>query len=714
MEAARDRGSRGDQASPNGEGLNTGASVGTDKGFKETDGQSDHHSQIPELSLFQKLNPDNISARYRERYFLELEKALSPYDMVHEEVESEISQDKAQPSSEVESSQNTEVQRPGTFRRVWQMCTSAAPVETAAKMGARIIETASGIGAAFAGGLFFEALTNTAGSDVVSEQLLHSGLGMVALGAIAFTHPLSNWLQQKFQVKMERHVQGEVYNAVDNFTQEDLDSRGGHTKVTLLREQAWRIPRYASSTVDIHAQAIGVGMATLAIANGSPTLAAAVALCAIPRFFTEKRNTEATTKVEEMLAPVQKSYAIQSWQTLEKRGVAELKQHGRLAEFHDEALETYDDIQNPRLKLAGWHTLDQYKDLGISRLTTLGGGVYVTAQVIAGAMEPSVGIFLMGALASADASFAGLTKSFGLRSTDGQLTRKALDVIEASEESRRKDEARRTNDLKQLESPPEIALEGVSYSPKAGEPAILSDIDLTIYPGEFVTIVGESGSGKTTLTKILEGVYQPSTGAVTFDEVDISTVKREQLNTLISTMPANVDLFVARSVRKNIDLGKPKLGEGMPIERTLELAVIDETILERGLDATVGCEWGGGTEFSDGEKQRVLAARAFRKDAQVLTMDEPTSRLDPGLAKELTENIEQHYGAGKTRIMVTHNVLAAAEADRIVVMEKGRARIGTFSELMDPESGNAWFQDVYTGELEKSKVVVEKNRRRLE
>ena len=231
----------------------------------------------------------------------------------------------------------------------------------------------------------------------------------------------------------------------------------------------------------------------------------------------------------------------------------------------------------------------------------------------------------------------------------------------------------------------EIGLRGVSatfHHESRGDITAVKDLDLTVHPGEFLTLLGASGCGKTTTLRMIAGFQEPSAGAILFDGADVTHVPANQRD--IGFVFQNYALFPHLSVFENV-------AYGLRIKRR-NAAEIDDGV-EQGL-RQVGLQGLGGrmiSELSGGQQQRVALARAIAIKPRVLLFDEPLSNLDARLRVQMRSEISRlQKELAITTIYVTHDQEEAmAISDRIAIMNEGRiVQIGKAEELYQRPSSH--------------------------
>jgi ATP-binding cassette subfamily B protein len=214
---------------------------------------------------------------------------------------------------------------------------------------------------------------------------------------------------------------------------------------------------------------------------------------------------------------------------------------------------------------------------------------------------------------------------------------------------------------------------------------IVKDISFVIKAGEKIAFVGQNGAGKTTLTKLLLRFYEPTSGEILLDGININRYNKANYQEYFGVLFQ--DFFKYEfSVKENIAIGKiDEIDDYERIQKAAELSLANEVVseLKYGYDQQLGKRFAKGQELSGGQWQKIALARAYMKNAEVMILDEPTSALD---AKAESEVFERFIGLikDKTSVIISHRFSTVRQADRILVLQEGKIlESGTHNELME-------------------------------
>ena len=226
----------------------------------------------------------------------------------------------------------------------------------------------------------------------------------------------------------------------------------------------------------------------------------------------------------------------------------------------------------------------------------------------------------------------------------------------------------------------EIVFRHVSFAYPDDHTPVLSDVNLTIHPGEKVALVGPSGGGKTTLCNLIPRFYDPTGGEILLDGQNIRNLTLQSLRSNVGVVQQDVYLF-SGTVYENIAYGKP----GASLEEVREAAKMAGAHafimeLKDGYDTYVGER---GVKLSGGQKQRISIARVFLKSPRLLLLDEATASLDNESERLISDSLDR-LAAGRTTLTIAHRLSTIQGADRILVLSGNRiVEEGTHSQLLE-------------------------------
>lgn len=241
----------------------------------------------------------------------------------------------------------------------------------------------------------------------------------------------------------------------------------------------------------------------------------------------------------------------------------------------------------------------------------------------------------------------------------------------------------------------EIRLDDVSFRYPTADKDTLSHINLTVHPGEKLAIVGLNGAGKTTLVKLVCGFLDPTEGRILLNGEDIRKFNRNDYYALFSAVFQEFSVLDV-TVKENVAQCVDGIDETR-VWQCIDKAGLTEKIksLPKGIETHLGRRvFKDGVEFSGGQTQRLMLARALYKNAPILVLDEPTAALDP-----IAENdIYQKYNDmthGRTSFFISHRLASTRFCDRIIFVDGGKiAEEGTHDELLKNGGGYAYLFEV--------------------
>jgi len=239
----------------------------------------------------------------------------------------------------------------------------------------------------------------------------------------------------------------------------------------------------------------------------------------------------------------------------------------------------------------------------------------------------------------------------------------------------------------------EIRLEDVHFE-YSGRIAALHGLNLVIPAGTTTAFVGRSGAGKSTLALLLMRFYDPEEGQITYDGIDLRSIKKASLRKHIAWIPQDTCLF-NRTIKENIAYGKQNASQ-TEIEAAARLAHAHDFIIKtrKGYNSLIGER---GVKLSGGQRQRIAIARAILTTPSLIIMDEATSHLDSETEKAISESIRAFHHK-TTQLIIAHRLSTILHADQIVVLDKGKIiAVGKHKELLH----NPTYRKLYTLQFHK-------------
>ena len=308
-----------------------------------------------------------------------------------------------------------------------------------------------------------------------------------------------------------------------------------------------------------------------------------------------------------------------------------------------------------------------------------GAYAYVIYRTLGGALTWGTMQFLAGAIAGTSNNIQGLFATFSGIAEHSLFLTHLVDFLAVRPKLR--------SSANTLPAPRPMRegflFDRVSFSYPGG-PTVLKQLDFRLEPGERVALIGENGQGKTTIVKLLTRLYDPTSGRILLDGVDLRDYDIEDLQGQIGVIFQDFMRYEF-TARQNIALGRieedsDRHGVYEAARKSLAHAVIQK--LPNTYEQLLGLRFEGGVDLSGGEWQKIALARAYFRDAQLVILDEPTASLDARSEKEVFQRFAE-LTRDKMSLLISHRFSTVRMADRIVVLENGKiAENGSHRDLM--------------------------------
>lgn len=296
-------------------------------------------------------------------------------------------------------------------------------------------------------------------------------------------------------------------------------------------------------------------------------------------------------------------------------------------------------------------------------------GIVVLKQLLARTISLERYFFLTGALTRIGGALNAIFGTLNRMQEPLLLATSYFDLLETVPKEEDNPHAKQLVSKK----PPKIVFENVAFAYPDQESPVFENLNLTLEPGEHVALVGENGAGKSTLIKLLLRFYQPTSGRILINNIDLQDLTIESWYNQIATLFQNFNEYPL-SIAENIAIGRSdKKPSAKLLEEAGNFGGITSLVkkYKHGWETVLDSSFKKGVEPSGGQWQRVALSRAFYRKANILILDEPTSAIDAKAEYEIFNNIFDHY-QNKSALIVSHRFSTVRRANRIIVLDQGQ------------------------------------------
>jgi len=566
---------------------------------------------------------------------------------------------------------------PPVLRIVWE----SGPAVVFAGLAARLISALIPISMLSISRLIIDSVVaSTRGEPLLPLfwWLVAAEFGLAALGGVLGRS--IGYFDSLLADQFTRHVSVRVMEHASRLDLASYEDPVFYDKLERARVQATdRIAMIQAFGVMLQ-QAIVVITLAGSILTFSPWLLLILIACVVPAFLGESHFAFLGYSLNFSQTPVRRQMDYLRVLGASKESAKELKLFGLSSFFTGRYAELSDVIYKQNVALSKRRL---WAGSLLSLLTSAGyygAYAYVIYRTVTGDLSVGTMTFLAGAIAGASTNIQSIFATFSSIADQALFLTDLLQFFAVRPKVRSKPGA--------LPAPRPIRegfeFRNVSFAYPGNSRLVLDSLNFRIEPGQRIALIGENGQGKTTIVKLLTRLYDPVSGQILLDGVDLCEYDIEDLSREIGVIFQDFMRYEV-SAAENIAMGRVEERHHLEkLESAARKSLADAVIrrLPRGYEQILGRRFEGGVDLSGGEWQKVALARAYLRDAQLLVLDEPTASLDARSEHEVFQRFAE-LTHGKMALLISHRFSTVRMADRIVVLENGRiTEEGSHSRLM--------------------------------
>lgn len=415
-------------------------------------------------------------------------------------------------------------------------------------------------------------------------------------------------------------------------------------------------------------QVIAAASLSVGIVWFSPWLLAVLVMAVVPAFLGESHFAFEGYSLNMLQTPLRRQLDYLRTLGASKESAKELKLFGLSGFLSGEYARISNQLYDQNVQLARRRLRAGAFLSVLSTAAYYGAYAYVIYQTVAGRLSWGSLQFLAGALAGASTNIQSIFSTFSSIADQSLFLTDLVEFLRVQPKIASKPNA--------LPAPRPIRdgflLDGVSFAYPGSDRLVLDGLEMRIEPGERIALIGENGQGKTTVVKLLTRLYDPTSGRILLDGVDLRDYSIEDLNRQTGVIFQDFMRY-EMTARENIATGRIDDAEDFAIRQAARKSRADHVVerLPHGYAQLLGRRFEGGVDLSGGEWQKVALARAYLREAQILILDEPTASLDARSEYEVFQRFAE-LTEGRMALLISHRFSTVRMADRIVVLENGR------------------------------------------
>jgi ABC-type multidrug transport system fused ATPase/permease subunit len=412
---------------------------------------------------------------------------------------------------------------------------------------------------------------------------------------------------------------------------------------------------------------VALVIASVSLIVLSPILLVVIIVSVVPTYLLEKKNAERSAELWKNSSEMRRMWGSKTGPIYAKNSLVELKNFGLVNVFLKKWTSLIFDFHHKSKKLGQKNLSNEL--LAVVLITTgYGIGFFmIINKVYTGALLIGSLVYTFAVISRFQSALQALFENFGRLSEHRKNLDTFIDLLEMKPLITSGTKILEPEDFHSLE------VRNVSFTYPGSDRSVTENLSLKIERGENIAIVGLNGAGKTTLIKLLTRVYDPTEGEILVNGINLKEYDLESWKKCLGILFQEYSTYSEESVAENIMLGDISKHDQELVEQSAKDSTAYDYIMDltEKYDQRVGTEFRGGVELSKGQKQKLVLARVFYRDAPIVILDEPTAAIDALSEDAIFKALRQNHN-NQTRIIISHKFSNVREADKIILIEHGK------------------------------------------
>jgi ABC-type multidrug transport system fused ATPase/permease subunit len=500
-------------------------------------------------------------------------------------------------------------------------------------------------------------------------------IGIMAINSTFFY--LQTQFSRVLDIQLQAHLRKLFINKVTSLDYQHLEGKDTSNLISKVDEEfGWRIRQTLSDANSIFTSILSLLAVSAILLPKFPFLWLIIFLSQVPQYFFQKYWVQKDWQIHEKNSDKTKLMWDLNWQLRQKNYIAELRINNAIKFLFQKFSDSWDFFANSRTQLRVQQTPTEFSLIAFSTLIN----AFCLYSLISSTHSGLITIGLFTFYFQSISQTANFFRSLVFSSVS--VTENSYHIGNFKKVLTLKNSIKSGPKIVSNPHPPKIEFKNVSFKYPGTSHYIYRNLNLTINPQEEIAIVGQNGAGKSTLIKLLCHFYEPNSGQILINGVDLKLLKLDSWYRQLSFLAQEFNSYYNLTLRESIFLGRPQNQNDQKILTALKQADASFTKrYHRGLDTPMSQRYGG-EEPSWGQSQKLAIARVFYRNSPIIILDEPTASIDAVSESKIFNRLYKTI-KNKTLIIVSHRFSTVRNAQRIIVINQGKiVEQGTHQQLL--------------------------------